>query len=95
VVVELRDQPASCSSRCRGIVRHIASRVAILTAAVGVTGVWLEVGVMRCRGSHLQEVLDLVHGADAVLERRRDGTNEIAGGIGGTGLVMEDGELRA
>jgi hypothetical protein len=82
-------------ARSRGIVRHIASRVAVLTTAVGVTGVWLGVGVMRCRGSHLQEVLDLVHGADAVWERGRDGTDEIAGGIGGTGLVMEEGELRA
>jgi hypothetical protein len=60
-------------SGCRGIVRHIASRVAVLTAAVGVTGVWLEVGVMRCRGSHLQEVLDLVHGADVTLSWRGAG----------------------
>jgi hypothetical protein len=46
-------------SRCRGIVRYIVSRVAVLTAAVGVTGVWLEVGVMRCRGPTYRRFLIL------------------------------------
>jgi hypothetical protein len=46
-------------SRCRGIVRYIVSRFAVLTAAVGVTGVWLEVGVMRCRGPTYRRFLIL------------------------------------